>query len=225
MSLRFDAWFELVFHGNLMSAERRVDPFNVRNTPCDHPFMIPKDFKEPGFSTVDNVDEITTRSWLFYWRKAYSRCSALAVARKGRPKMIGTSSSSSISKTMKSTGKMNLLIFTNRFSQAPMGFMLAPKSSRAFLTVRGPIRQGRVKLPGSPSLWGRLLWIMAEHSSLNGKGRLDDLEVSPPVRLSDVDRGGAGKCGSWVLTPNLVVMAKVDASGSAASFFLIGERI
>ncbi|GKE83433.1 hypothetical protein Tco_1557175, partial [Tanacetum coccineum] len=32
--------------------------------------------------------------------------------------------------------------------------------------------------------------------------------VSPSVRSSDVDRGGAGKGGSWVVTPNLVVMAK-----------------
>nr|GEY22142.1 hypothetical protein [Tanacetum cinerariifolium] len=44
----------------------------------------------------------------------------LAMARKGIPKMIGTSSSSSISRTTKSTGKMNLLIFTNRFSQTSM---------------------------------------------------------------------------------------------------------
>ncbi|GJT35955.1 hypothetical protein Tco_0926374 [Tanacetum coccineum] len=238
MSLRFDAWFELVFHGNLMSAERRVDPFNVRNTPCDHPFMIPKDFKEPGFSTVDNVDEITTRSWLFYWRKAYSRCS-------------GNSFNSSLGgSTFDGFNRFSGAFHSSGSTGSVLGFMLAPKSARAFLTARGPIRQGKVKLPGSPSLWGRILWIMAEHSSLSltkdaafssfslcerrsfktlalfdGKGRLSDLEVSPPVRLSDVDRGGAGKCGSWVLTPNLVVMAKVDASGSAASFFLIGERI
>ncbi|GJS09293.1 hypothetical protein Tco_0366089 [Tanacetum coccineum] len=32
--------------------------------------------------------------------------------------------------------------------------------------------------------------------------------VSPTVRSSDVDRDGAGKGGSWVLTPDLVVMAK-----------------
>ncbi|GJZ47497.1 hypothetical protein Tco_0601329 [Tanacetum coccineum] len=76
---------------------------------------------------------------------------ALTVERKGRPKMIRTSSSSSISKTTKSTGKMNLLIFTN-----------------------------------------------------NGKGGFDDLEV----RLLYVDRGGVGNGGSWVLTPDLVVMAK-----------------
>nr|GEU72793.1 hypothetical protein [Tanacetum cinerariifolium] len=47
--------------------------------------------------------------------------SALAVARKGLLKMIGTSLFSSISKTTNSTGKIDLLIFTNRFSQTPMG--------------------------------------------------------------------------------------------------------
>ncbi|GKF87559.1 hypothetical protein Tco_0258436, partial [Tanacetum coccineum] len=45
---------------------------------------------------------------------------ALAVVRKGRPRMIGTNSSLSISKTTKSTGKMNLPTFTNRFLQTPM---------------------------------------------------------------------------------------------------------
>ncbi|GJX48974.1 hypothetical protein Tco_0275819 [Tanacetum coccineum] len=45
--------------------------------------------------------------------------------------------------------------------------MLASKSARAFLTAKGPIRHGSVKLPGSPSFWGRLFWITAEHSSLS----------------------------------------------------------
>ncbi|GJQ91271.1 hypothetical protein Tco_0002410 [Tanacetum coccineum] len=48
-----------------------------------------------------------------------------------------------------------------------MRFMLAPKSGRVFLTARGPIRHGSVKLPGSYSFYGRLLWIIAEHSSLS----------------------------------------------------------
>ncbi|GJX90559.1 hypothetical protein Tco_0343885 [Tanacetum coccineum] len=46
-------------------------------------------------------------------------------------------------------------------------FILAPKSARAFFTTKGPIRHGSVKLPGSPSFWGRILWIIAEHSSLS----------------------------------------------------------
>ncbi|GJV57782.1 hypothetical protein Tco_1458787 [Tanacetum coccineum] len=124
--------------------------------------------------------------------------SALVVARKGRPKMNGTSSSLSISKTMKSTGKMNLLTFTSRFFQTPIGylidrsasrililvdlsleipnrrkkecgmiFILAPKSAKAFFIAKGPIRHGSMKLPRSPSFWGRLLWMIAEHSSLS----------------------------------------------------------
>ncbi|GJS19463.1 hypothetical protein Tco_0448095 [Tanacetum coccineum] len=114
----------------------------------------------------------------------------LVVARKGRPKMIGTSSSSSISKTTKSTRKMNLLTFTNRFSQTPIGFMLAPRTARAFLTARG-----------LDKIWQcEASWI----PFCLGKGRLDDLEgpsflISPSKRLSDIGRGGAGKGGSWVL--------------------------
>ncbi|GKE53496.1 hypothetical protein Tco_1488652, partial [Tanacetum coccineum] len=33
------------------------------------------------------------------------------------------------------------------------------------------------------------------------------------LRLSDVSSGRVGKGGSWVLIPNLVIMAKVGASG------------
>ncbi|GKG08375.1 hypothetical protein Tco_0334207, partial [Tanacetum coccineum] len=46
-------------------------------------------------------------------------------------------------------------------------FMLSPISARAFLTAKGLIRHGSVKLPGSPSFWGKLLWMIAEHSSLS----------------------------------------------------------
>nr|GFD39870.1 hypothetical protein [Tanacetum cinerariifolium] len=48
---------------------------------------------------------------------------------------------------------------------------------------------------------------------------------SSSVWSSKVDRGGAGKGGSWVLTPDLVVMAKVGASGSGFLLFLIVKRI
>ncbi|GKC69515.1 hypothetical protein Tco_1115398, partial [Tanacetum coccineum] len=49
------------------------------------------------------------------------------------------------------------------------------------------------------------------------RGRLDGLEVA--------GRGGAGKGGSRVLILNLVVMAKVGASGSGVSLLQIVERI
>ncbi|GJU26779.1 hypothetical protein Tco_1165400 [Tanacetum coccineum] len=45
--------------------------------------------------------------------------------------------------------------------------------------------------------------------------------ISPSVRLSDVGRGEAGKGGYWVITPNLVVMAKVGASDSGVSVQLL----
>ncbi|GJW76455.1 hypothetical protein Tco_0138137 [Tanacetum coccineum] len=47
--------------------------------------------------------------------------------------------------------------------------------------------------------------------------------VSPSVKLSVAGRGGAGKGGSCVLIPDLVVMAKVGASGSGVLLLLIVE--
>ncbi|GJU11054.1 hypothetical protein Tco_1133450 [Tanacetum coccineum] len=177
---------------------------------------------------------------------------AHAVARNGRPRMIGTNLSSSISKTMKSIRKMNLPTFTKRFSQTPMGYLtdrpaswililvglnleipnrwkrecgirliLAPKSARAFFTARGPMRHGNVKLP-------RLMWIylkierrFSSSSSffcffnLDGKGGLDIFEVSFSEKFLVVGRGRDGKGGSRMLIPDLVVMARVGASGAS----------
>ncbi|GKC85293.1 hypothetical protein Tco_1141010 [Tanacetum coccineum] len=51
--------------------------------------------------------------------------------------------------------------------------------------------------------------------------------VSPSVKLLVVGSGGARKGGSCVLIPDLVVMAKVDASGYIASemeeMFMFGD--
>nr|GEV41550.1 reverse transcriptase domain-containing protein [Tanacetum cinerariifolium] len=220
--------------------------FTRRQDPHNHLRFFNKSL---AFLTVDNADEMTTGSWLFSWRKAYSRflgnsfnlcfygstldgfnrlsrdfhwsgstssvlglketastssesssssslvyfpswfivsTHSLAVVRKGLLKMIRTSSSSSISKTMKSIGKINLLIFTNRFLQTPMGLReathpLHPFSASLIWTKR--------------AYW--MTWKIGKRWMAKG--------------LSDVDRGGAGKGGSWVLTPDLVVMVKVGA--------------
>ncbi|GJV51080.1 hypothetical protein Tco_1446821 [Tanacetum coccineum] len=101
---------------------------------------------------------------------------ALVVARKGIPKMIETSSSSSISKNTKSNGKMNLLIFTNRFSQTPMRLREAAHPRHPFSAS--------------------LIWTEK-----------------------------AGKGGSCVLIHDLVVMAKVGASGSGVLLLLIVESL
>ncbi|GJR96477.1 hypothetical protein Tco_0268651 [Tanacetum coccineum] len=53
--------------------------------------------------------------------------------------------------------------------------------------------------------------------TLDGKGRFDDLE--------GVDCNRVGKGGSRVLIPDLVVIAKVGASGSGNLLSLIVERI
>nr|GEU68931.1 reverse transcriptase domain-containing protein [Tanacetum cinerariifolium] len=199
---------------------------------------------------VDNVDEMTTGSLLFSWRKADSRCLALDAARKGHPKMIGTNSSSSISKTTKSTEKINLLTFTNRFSQTSMGylidrsaswililvglcleipsrqkrefgmrFILAPKLARAFFTARGPMRLGGVELPGTDGQ-GAGSYVMLGSAPL-----CPSFLVSPSVELSVDGCGGTGKGLSLVLILDLVVMAKVGASGSEVLLLLIAERI
>ncbi|GKF05219.1 hypothetical protein Tco_0035887, partial [Tanacetum coccineum] len=47
--------------------------------------------------------------------------------------------------------------------------------------------------------------------------------VSLSVKLSVAGHGGAGKGGSCVLIPDLVVMAKVGASGFGVSLLLIVE--
>ncbi|GJX29956.1 hypothetical protein Tco_0238035 [Tanacetum coccineum] len=49
--------------------------------------------------------------------------------------------------------------------------------------------------------------------------------VSPSVKLLVAGRGEAGKGGSCMLIPDLVVMAKVGASGSGVLLLLIAERI
>ncbi|GJX49272.1 hypothetical protein Tco_0276117 [Tanacetum coccineum] len=51
-------------------------------------------------------------------------------------------------------GRFKFRIPNRRKRECGMRFMLAPKSARAFLTAKGPIRHGRVKLPGLHLLGG-----------------------------------------------------------------------
>ncbi|GJZ07659.1 hypothetical protein Tco_0541452 [Tanacetum coccineum] len=60
----------------------------------------------------------------------------------------------------------SLEIPNHRKRECGIRLILAPKSARAFFTAKCLIRRGSVKLPGSPSFWGKLLWMIAEHSSL-----------------------------------------------------------
>ncbi|KAI3827930.1 hypothetical protein L1987_02019 [Smallanthus sonchifolius] len=57
---------------------------------------------------------------------------ALALLKKGRPRMSGTLSSTSISRITKSMGKTNLPTFTNRFSIIPRGY-LTKRSAKEML--------------------------------------------------------------------------------------------
>ncbi|GJR08253.1 hypothetical protein Tco_0790905 [Tanacetum coccineum] len=114
-----------------------------------------------------------------------------------------------------------------------------------------PIRHGSVKLPGSPSFWGKFLWMIAEHSSLSlteeaaflsfslwerrwiEAGHLHHLfflpdsgaEIVLSAWLSGIDCDRARNRGSRVLTPDLVVITKVGASGLGGSLYLIVEKI
>ncbi|GJU91148.1 hypothetical protein Tco_1303571 [Tanacetum coccineum] len=85
-----------------------------------------------------------------------------------------------------------------------MRFILAPKLARVFFTARGPMRHGSVKLPSATAL-----------------GESKSVSVTPSVKLSVAGHGGAGKGGSCVLIPDLVVMAKVGASGSGVLLLLL----
>ncbi|GJZ23766.1 hypothetical protein Tco_0561225 [Tanacetum coccineum] len=210
------------------------------------------------FLTVDNADEMTIGSWLFSWRKAYSRClgnsfnsslggstldgfsrffkvhsirvvppalsSALAVVRKGLPKMIRTGSSSSISKTTKSTGKMNLVFFHQLdFLHRPLWGIM----SRSIRLVEYTFLVGlSLEIPNRRKREYGMRFMLAPKSArafLTAKGRF--FSVSPSVELSVAGRGEAGKGESCVLIPNLVVMAKVGDSGLGVSLLLIVERI
>ncbi|GJV36411.1 hypothetical protein Tco_1408888 [Tanacetum coccineum] len=69
--------------------------------------------------------------------------------------------------------------------------------------------------------------MIAEHSSLSltEEAAFSSFLVSPSMKLLVEDRGGVGKGGSRVLIPDLVVMARVGASGSGVLLLSIAERI
>nr|GEX55631.1 hypothetical protein [Tanacetum cinerariifolium] len=58
------------------SAERLLERCIIRMTfVCKRRFRTGRTLRSLVFSTMDNVEDMTTGSW-FFWRKAYSRCSA-----------------------------------------------------------------------------------------------------------------------------------------------------
>nr|GFA44541.1 hypothetical protein [Tanacetum cinerariifolium] len=54
-----------------------------------------------------------------------------------------------------SSGEESLEIPNQRKRECGIRLILDPKSANVFFTVKGPIRHSRVKLPGSPSFWGK----------------------------------------------------------------------
>ncbi|GJS78378.1 ribonuclease H-like domain-containing protein [Tanacetum coccineum] len=255
-----------------------------------------------AFSTTDNAEEMTTRSWLFSWAVRRLRVSidfpgfplkwlyplCPRVERNGlyfvrislffyfSPffVMIDRVNPLFSNKLYGVIGTVHIII-TGVFGfhgfpnveeipnhlkrECGIRLILAPKSARDFFTAKGPIRHSSVKLPGSPSFWGKFLWMTAEYSLISlteeaafssfflmgkkmdrsrsssssffcfltreGKGRFDDLEVVLSAWLARVDFDGDGKGGSRVLTLDLVVIAKVGASGLGGSLFPIVGKI
>ncbi|GKB33168.1 hypothetical protein Tco_0872569 [Tanacetum coccineum] len=62
-----------------------------------------------------------------------------AVDKNGRPRIKGTSSSSGMSKMIKSIGKINLLILTSTFSAIPLGCLMVQLASSMVNLVQGVI--------------------------------------------------------------------------------------
>nr|GEV06516.1 hypothetical protein [Tanacetum cinerariifolium] len=118
-----------------------------------------------AFSTVDSAEEMTTGSWLFSWRKAYSRLREAAHLRH-------------------------------------------PFSASSLWMDRADSMSWRVSKKWMVGGSGSLLCIMLGFAPSDSP-----FSVAPSAWLAGVGFEGVGKGGSWVLTPNLVVMAKVCASG------------
>nr|GFB46547.1 hypothetical protein [Tanacetum cinerariifolium] len=94
-----------------------------------------------AFSTADNAEEMTTTPVAYLMDRSAIRILIL----------VGFS----------------LEIPDRRKRYCGIRLILAPKSASVFFTAKGSIRHGSVKLPGSPSFWGKFLWMIEEHSSLS----------------------------------------------------------
>ncbi|GJS23568.1 hypothetical protein Tco_0452200 [Tanacetum coccineum] len=119
-----------------------------------------------------------------------------------------------------------------------MRLILAPKLAKVFFTARVSMTHRSVKLPGlkeaahprhpfSASLFWMekvdwMFWKASKGWMAEGAGSCVMFGLAPSglsfsvsfsVKLSVAGRGGAGKGGSCVLIPDLVVMAKVGALG------------
>ncbi|GKD16337.1 hypothetical protein Tco_1205495 [Tanacetum coccineum] len=79
-----------------------------------------------------------------------------------------------------------------RKRECDIRLILAPKLAKAFFTTKGSIKNGSVKLPGSPSFWGKLLWITAEHSSLSF--------ITSEIKEMFMDGDGSSHKSSWYWT-------------------------
>ncbi|GJQ90734.1 hypothetical protein Tco_0001873 [Tanacetum coccineum] len=141
------------------------------------------------FSVADNAKEITTDakeittvSWLFSWRKAYSRCSGISFSSslygsifEGFNQFFGAFNSSGSTGSSLRQKETSCISFGPSSSSASIPFpswlivstYFSRTSFESIFTTKCPMRHGSVKLPGSPSFWGKLLWITVEHSSLS----------------------------------------------------------
>nr|GEX16633.1 putative reverse transcriptase domain-containing protein [Tanacetum cinerariifolium] len=194
-----------------------------------------KNLEEPVFLSVDNANEMTTGSWLFSWRKAYSSIGNHHEIEFSMLKAMVSLSTLKLNFPSYPDGTVDRPIvqlnahLVGLSSEIPnlqrgeygMRFMLATKSAKAFFTARGQMRHGSVKLPGFVrDGWPRggflcNAWFCAPRPFFFG---------FPLVKLSVAGRGRAGKGGSCVLILDLVVMAKVGASDLGFALLLRWKR-
>ena len=83
-----------------------------------------------GNLVASNTLKVTFSSWTRNSSfPSWTSIKALPVAKKGLPRMRGTSLSSSMSSTMKSTGKISLSTFTRTSSMMPLGCLMDRSAS------------------------------------------------------------------------------------------------
>ncbi|GJT31620.1 hypothetical protein Tco_0922039 [Tanacetum coccineum] len=107
-----------------------------------------------------------------------------------------------------------------------MRLILAPKSAKVFFTVKGLIRHGSVKHSGSPSFWGKFLWMTAKHSSLSLTDEAAFFSFSFCERRSFRT---LAPLGMWIIASRkgrlIWIYLKIDRSClSSSSFFCFFNR-
>nr|GEV40582.1 hypothetical protein [Tanacetum cinerariifolium] len=172
-------------------------PFKSAILQAMAPLWFLRTLRSLAFSVADSAEEIISGVGC---PLAGRHIRARAVARKGRPKMIE--------------------IPNHRKRECGIRLMLAPKSARAFFTVNGPIRHGSVKLPGSSSFWGKLLWMTVGHYSLSLTEKAAFLSFSLCERRGITCTSSRSGCYSKGWCPRFKDLIFPDCGGDTRKLFV-----